>query len=1026
MASYLSGASPLMSGVLSPDDTDVVAPESVVRKPMTPWAPEAPPVPEPMPEPMPAKPITPEPAPRSIVEKPAGDYYAQLGRQESGGDPRARSKTSSAGGLFQFTEPTWRTLIAMHPELGLTVEDRMNPEAQEKAIRPFTEDNAKILANHGIEVNPANLYITHFLGAGAGPQFIRLTTEQPNAPAADFFPRAAYSNKSIFFDKNGQPRTLAQVYQLQTRRFTGGSVDLGGAAPETPPSVPGAVGPVETIAGGAQPGGAQPGEAPEAPAEEPPPLPGAIGKVEQIGLEAKAGKTGKAKTGLESFDAAIDQFMKMALGWGLHGVSETLHPVESAKGVASGAAQTVTGLGEVIPGPIGDVAAGATRELKKIGSPYAQQFGYGGAQLGEMLAGGEALGALKGAKSLVGLGESSEVAPTVLGDLAKTTAGGVTLGGVSGLQTPTGEESYAKRIAEKAAPAAIGAGLGLVPGVVGAAVQIPGALRTAAGGRATALAEDLRGSLASKFGAAIEEKGREAGWAQAAAIKKGAEFNEHTTELERLRGIQQEIADRDKTIARVSVSDRMFDQLKSAKEAARKSGLSAADAEKFAVQEQQRLTQAEQQAERIVQEQVARPSADPKVVGDRLQRAARDIYSAAVAARSEASGIGEIIADAPREPNIGTGRIIDYVDSVLPDISKAGDKAVLRHFSEEARTALAEEEPVAAVNLAKLESLRKDVASALQTKTMSLDGVNVTPVTKEAAHHLAALYRRVMETVNEASPELAEGIREFRRLSRPLDEFERKGALKDVIARDMFGGDFTMGEADVATRLLNKAGGGQPAISRLIQDRPELRDSMRLLFNRKLFGYADNRRAPTTEQFGKFLEDNKNALEQSGLYDEFSSLKSARETSERAVDLARMRYDVAQETHKQRLAPEIKKVEEKASSAEKSVREMADIKVKAQQAAQRYEMFTNKIKTTPAKEVAGKTEAFADDMFKEGYIDMEQHRQLLEDLQAAKREFEKTTDARRHLKQVLYLVGGTLATAEAARMGISHLRKIPL
>lgn len=186
------------------------------------------------------RPFAPEPSPapvlapvqrRSVVEQPAGDYFSALRAQESGGNPFARATTSSASGLYQFTLPTWRGLIAQHPELGLREEDIMRPDAQEKAIRAFTADNAKILESQGIEATPGNLYLTHFLGAGDGPRFLHAMTRNPGATASALFPAAAKANPTIFFDK-GRPRSLAEVYALQTRRFGGAA--LADASAEQP------------------------------------------------------------------------------------------------------------------------------------------------------------------------------------------------------------------------------------------------------------------------------------------------------------------------------------------------------------------------------------------------------------------------------------------------------------------------------------------------------------------------------------------------------------------------------------------------------------------------------------------------------------------------------------------------------------------------------------------------------------------------------------------------------------------------
>jgi len=86
---------------------------------------------------------------------------------ESGGDPFAKNPNSSAAGLYQFTEGTWEDIMMRAPELGLTAGGRVsgNTSQQEKAMRWFTEQNARILAEEDIETTTENLYAAHFLGA---------------------------------------------------------------------------------------------------------------------------------------------------------------------------------------------------------------------------------------------------------------------------------------------------------------------------------------------------------------------------------------------------------------------------------------------------------------------------------------------------------------------------------------------------------------------------------------------------------------------------------------------------------------------------------------------------------------------------------------------------------------------------------------------------------------------------------------------------------------------------------------------
>lgn len=106
-------------------------------------------------------------APGNVGAGPAGkDYFSAIKSAESGGNPNAKNPKSSATGLYQFTDGTWDAVARAHPDLGLTPDGRRDPQQQERAIRAFTADNAKVLASAGIAPTGGNLYAAHFLGAG--------------------------------------------------------------------------------------------------------------------------------------------------------------------------------------------------------------------------------------------------------------------------------------------------------------------------------------------------------------------------------------------------------------------------------------------------------------------------------------------------------------------------------------------------------------------------------------------------------------------------------------------------------------------------------------------------------------------------------------------------------------------------------------------------------------------------------------------------------------------------------------------
>jgi len=111
------------------------------------------------------------------------DYFGRL-RRESGGNPNAKNKLSSASGLYQFTEGTWETVRRQNPGLKLAPfsSGRFDVAQQERAIRALTSQNQGILQSAGIPINDANLYAAHFLGAGGAVQVLKASDGDALAP----------------------------------------------------------------------------------------------------------------------------------------------------------------------------------------------------------------------------------------------------------------------------------------------------------------------------------------------------------------------------------------------------------------------------------------------------------------------------------------------------------------------------------------------------------------------------------------------------------------------------------------------------------------------------------------------------------------------------------------------------------------------------------------------------------------------------------------------------------------------------
>jgi len=152
-----------------------------------------------------------------------GSYEDRLISQESGGDPSARAGTSSATGLAQFTDSTWRAVVnsSAGRAAGLTLDGRTDPEQARAGLRIFTGWNRNDLVKAGFEPTEKNLYIAHFLGAAGATKFLGALRDDPTQSAAELLPDAAAANKRVFYRRDGTARSVEEVYRNHTRRFTG-------------------------------------------------------------------------------------------------------------------------------------------------------------------------------------------------------------------------------------------------------------------------------------------------------------------------------------------------------------------------------------------------------------------------------------------------------------------------------------------------------------------------------------------------------------------------------------------------------------------------------------------------------------------------------------------------------------------------------------------------------------------------------------------------------------------------------------
>lgn len=151
-------------------------------------------------------------------------YLLAVAVRESRLDPAARSRRSTAAGLYQFTAETWLQVVkAFGARHGLgdyaqliTIDEdgsatipsearsgvlqlRFDPQIAAVMAAELGQDNKRRLERVlGRPVTSAEIYIAHFLGVAQAGRLIAAAHKAPLTPAAQLAPAAAHTNPGVF------------------------------------------------------------------------------------------------------------------------------------------------------------------------------------------------------------------------------------------------------------------------------------------------------------------------------------------------------------------------------------------------------------------------------------------------------------------------------------------------------------------------------------------------------------------------------------------------------------------------------------------------------------------------------------------------------------------------------------------------------------------------------------------------------------------------------------------------------------
>ncbi|MDI1227923.1 MAG: transglycosylase SLT domain-containing protein [bacterium] len=188
-------------------------------------------------------------------------FLMEKASTESSFNPTAKSKSSSATGLYQFIEDTWLSMVKRHGDkFGLgdyadkiemkngrccvdnaatrkeILSLRNDPEISALMAGAYSAENKVYLQkNTEGDIGSTEMYMAHFMGAGGATKFINCRDYDGNAVGAKLFPAQARANKNVFYDKaTGKARTLDQIYNLFDKKFSDGpSTSTTSKTPDT-------------------------------------------------------------------------------------------------------------------------------------------------------------------------------------------------------------------------------------------------------------------------------------------------------------------------------------------------------------------------------------------------------------------------------------------------------------------------------------------------------------------------------------------------------------------------------------------------------------------------------------------------------------------------------------------------------------------------------------------------------------------------------------------------------------------------
>jgi Transglycosylase SLT domain len=152
-------------------------------------------------------------------------FMMAMADKESSFRPNVAGSGSSAFGLYQFTNSTWTAMVKKYGGnhgISDTLESKSNPTHQ-AILAGYYAKEAKANMERQLKrtVSGTDLYINHFLGSGGSIRFLKCAGTDMVSKGISDGALAASGNRSVFYKKNGDMKTIQETYDDLNIFFAG-------------------------------------------------------------------------------------------------------------------------------------------------------------------------------------------------------------------------------------------------------------------------------------------------------------------------------------------------------------------------------------------------------------------------------------------------------------------------------------------------------------------------------------------------------------------------------------------------------------------------------------------------------------------------------------------------------------------------------------------------------------------------------------------------------------------------------------